>query len=99
MELPIKLDKEQIARFCQKNHIRKLSLFGSVLREDFREDSDVDFLVEFDCEHIPGLFALMGMEEELSEMLGRKADMRTPKDLSRYFREDVLRNAVLQYAA
>ena len=93
--LPI--SQSTLAEFCKKHHIRKLSLFGSILREDFGPDSDVDVLVEFDPEHIPGLFGLSGMEIELSELLGRKADLRTPEDLSRYFREEVLASAELQY--
>ena len=98
MELPIDINQEQIAAFCQEHHIRKLALFGSVLRSDFRDDSDVDFLVEFDPEHIPGLLTLAGMEIELSEIVGRNADMRTAEDLSRYFRDEVVRSAVVQYA-
>jgi predicted nucleotidyltransferase len=77
----------------------KLSLFGSVLREDFRPDSDVDVLVEFEEGHTPGFFGLARMEEELSKLLGgRKVDLRTPQDLSRYFREEVLASAAVQYA-
>jgi len=99
MELPIHLDKDQIAGFCQKHHIVKLALFGSVLTDRFNEESDVDVLVEFDPAHVPGLIRLCGMERELSEIVGRKTDMRTPNDLSRYFREEVLNTAVVQYAA
>ena len=99
MELSIEIDEELIAAFCRKHHIVRLSLFGSVLRTDFRDDSDVDFLVEFDPEHIPGLLTLAGMQNELSDMLGREADLRTPEDLSRYFRDEVVKNAVVQYAA
>lgn len=99
MELPIQIDREQLAAFCRKHHLTKLALFGSVLTERFGPDSDVDVLVEFDAAHIPGLIALSGMERELSEILGRKADMRTPKDLSRYFRDEVMREAVVQHAA
>jgi hypothetical protein len=99
MDLPLEIDKEQVAAFCRKHHIRKLAFFGSVLRADFKEDSDVDVLVEFEPEHIPGLLALAGMEREFSHIIGRKADMRTPEDLSRYFREQVVRNAFVQYAA
>ena len=95
MALPIEVDKEQLAEFCKRHHIRKLAIFGSVLRDDFSDDSDVDVLVEFDSEHIPGLLALAGMERELSGILGRKVDMRTPEDLSRYFRDEVVRNAVV----
>ena len=99
MELPIHIDKTEIAAFCEKHHILKLALFGSVLTEHFSEGSDVDVLVEFHPEHIPGMVRLCGMERELSEVLGRKADMRTPNDLSRYFRDEVVNSAVVQYAA
>ena len=94
----IDLPKEKIAEFCKRNHIRKLSLFGSVLHGDFKPDSDIDFLVEFDEDHIPGLIRLAGMEIELSEILGRKVDLRTPQDLSRYFRQEVLNSAEVEYA-
>ncbi len=99
MELPIRIDKEKIAAFCQAHHIVKLSLFGSVLTEHFRDDSDIDVLVEFDPEHIVTLFDIFDMEEELSKMLARKVDLRTPKELSRYFRDKVVGEALLQYAA
>lgn len=99
MDLPIQIDKDATAAFCRKHHITKLALYGSVLTDRFGPDSDVDVLVEFDPERIPGLIALCGMERELSGLLGRKADMRTPKDLSRYFRDDVVRGALVQYAA
>ena len=99
MDLPSTVDRAEIARFCQRHHITRLAFFGSILTDRFKPDSDVDVLVEFDPEHIPGLIALSGMERELSELLGRKADMRTPKDLSRYFRDEVLRSALVQYAA
>jgi predicted nucleotidyltransferase len=92
------IPQEKIASFCKKHHIRRLSLFGSVLRDDFRADSDVDVLVEFDPVHIPGLIRLAGMEFELSEILGRKVDIRTAQDLSRYFRQEVLNSAEVQYA-
>ncbi len=89
-----------VAEFCQKNHIRKLSLFGSVLRDDFGPDSDIDVLVEFEPGKGPGFFGLARMERELSELLGgRKADIRTPQELSRYFRDEVVASAELQYAA
>ena len=99
MELRIQLDKDAIAAFCRQPHIVKLSLFGSVLTDRFGPDSDVDFLVEFHPVHIPGLIRLSGMEIELSEIIGRKADMRTRNDLSRYFRDEIVKNAVVQYAA
>lgn len=95
--MKIDLPKAALVNFCQRNHIRKLAVFGSVLRDDFRPESDVDFLVEFEPEHVPGLIRLVGMELELSEIIQRKADLRTPKDLSRYFRDEVLRSAIVQY--
>jgi len=83
----ITIPSEEIAEFCKKNHIRKLSLFGSVLRDDFSSDSDIDFLVEFET-------------GKVSEILsGRKVDLRTPQDLSKYFRQEVLARAEVQYAA
>ena len=95
----ISVDREQIAAFCRKYRIRRLSLFGSVLRPDVRPDSDVDVLVEFEPGSIPGLFGIARMERELSPLLGgRKVDLRTPEDLSRYFRQSVLAEAELQYA-
>ncbi|MBI2435761.1 MAG: nucleotidyltransferase domain-containing protein [Candidatus Hydrogenedentes bacterium] len=99
MQLPITYSKEALDGFCRKHHIIKLAFFGSILREDFSNESDVDVLVEFHPDHIPGLIRLAGMEIELSSILGREADMRTAEDLSKYFREDVVRNALLQYAA
>jgi predicted nucleotidyltransferase len=89
---------EQLAEFCRKHHIAKLSLFGSILREDFGPDSDVDVLVEFEEEHVPGMIGLARVENELSALFGRRADLRTPEDLSRYFRDEVLRLAAVQYA-
>lgn len=95
----INIPKEKLAGFCKKWHVRKLSLFGSVLRDDFRPDSDVDMLVVFEEGHVPDLITFSGMELELDEILGRKVDLRTPEDLSRYFREEVVRSAEEQYAA
>ena len=97
-KIHVAIPKEKLEYFCKKHHIRKLSVFGSVLRDDFGSDSDVDVLVEFDPNHIPGLIRLAGMECELSEILGRKADIRTAQDLSRYFRQEVLDSAEVQYA-
>ena len=94
----IALPKDQIAEFCKKHHIRRLSIFGSALRDDFTTESDVDVLVEFDPLHIPGLIRLAGMEIELSEIIGRKMDLRTAQELSRYFRQEVVESAELQYA-
>ena len=95
--IKVDLPKEKIADFCRRHHIRKLAVFGSALREDFRPDSDLDVLVEFDPERTPGL-AFFGMEQELSELLGRKVDLNTPQFLSPYFREKVLAEAEVQYA-
>jgi uncharacterized protein len=94
----ISLPRQVIEEFCRRNHIRKLALFGSVLREDFRPDSDVDVLVEFEPGHTVGLFRMAGLEMELSEALGRKVDLRTPPELSRYFRDEVARTSEVQYA-
>jgi predicted nucleotidyltransferase len=93
----IAIPRERLAEFCKKYHIRKLSLFGSVISENSRQDSDVDVLVEFEIGQVVGLLRLAGMELELSEILGRKVDIRTPADLSRYFREEVVSSAEVQY--
>lgn len=92
----LKVPKDKIADFCRRNHIRKLSLFGSVFRDDFGPDSDVDVLVEFEPGHVPGL-AFFAMERELSKILERKVDLNTPGFLSPYFRKEVLANAAMQY--
>lgn len=95
----IKIDHAKLAEFCQRHHIRKLAFFGSVLRADFRPDSDVDVLVEFESGHAPGLLKLAAMEREFSAILdGRRVDLRTPEDLSRYFRDEVMAGAEVQYA-
>ncbi len=94
----IEIPKEKIEAFCRRHHIRKLSLFGSVLREDFGPDSDVDVLVEFERGQTVGFLRLAGMEIELSGILKRKIDLRTPAELSRYFRQQVLDSAEVQYA-
>ncbi len=98
MSAQVRVDRERIAAFCRQHHIRRLSFFGSVLRPDFRPDSDVDVLVEFEPGHVPGLLGMARLERELSETLGRKVDLRTPEDLSRYFRQSVLDEAEVQYA-
>ena len=92
----ISLDQKRIAAFCRKHHIRRLSLFGSVLRDDFHPDSDVDVLVEFEPGHVPGL-AFFEIERELSEILERQVDLNTPGFLSPYFRDQVLAEAEAQY--
>lgn len=92
------ISQRRLADFCRKHHVKKLALFGSVLRRDFRPDSDIDVLVEFEPGHVPG-FGIVDMEKELSRLAGRKVDLRTPNDLSRYFREQVIREAKVRYAA
>src|SRR5919202_5093787 len=94
--LPIEIPSEKIAEFCQRHHIRKFALFGSVLRDDFRPDSDIDVLVEFEPEHVPGL-AFFAMQDELSEILGRPVDLNTPNFLSPYIRDEVKAQALVPY--
>lgn len=96
-ERNLSLDRAAIAALCRKHHIRRLSLFGSVLGADFREDSDVDVLVEFEPGCTPG-FGFFGIQDELSELLGRKVDLNTPGFLSRHFRDKVLKEAEIEYA-
>ena len=88
----IPIDHRRIAEFCQRHHVRKLALFGSVLRDDFGPDSDMDVLVEFKPGHVRG-FAHFDVQEELGALLGRKVDLHTAGSLRRYFRERVLRGA------
>ncbi len=96
--LPI--DRDALAAFCQRHHIRRLSLFGSVLKGTARPDSDIDLLVEFESGATPTFFDLADIEAELSSMLGgRRVDVRTAEDLSRYFRDEVVREAEVQYAS
>jgi uncharacterized protein len=92
------LPKERIAEFCRRRHVRKLSLFGSVLRGDLRPESDIDVLVEFEPGCTPGL-AFFAMQDELAGILGRKVDLNTPGFLSKYFRDQVLKEAEVQYDA
>lgn len=97
-QLPVKIPKDKIRQFCQRHHIQKLSLFGSVLRDDFTPESDIDFLVEFEPGKTPGFFKMARMERELSEMLNeRRIDLRTPYELSIYFRDRVMTEAMVQY--
>ena len=93
----VAIDKKRISTFCRKWDIREFSLFGSVLRDDFGPDSDIDVLVEFEPGHAPGL-AFFEMERELSDILGRKVDLNTAGFLSPYFRDQVLAEAEVQYA-
>jgi len=94
----VNIPKKQLAQFCEAYHIRRLSLYGSVLRDDFMPDSDIDILIEFELGFKTGLLKMAHMENELSNMLGRKVDLRTPGDLSRYFRQEVLERAEVEYA-
>jgi uncharacterized protein len=90
----LKINRPELTGFCRMNHIQKLSLFGSVLRADFKPESDIDVLVEFQPGKTPGFLKLAGMEEELSGIVGgRKVDLRTPQDLSPHFRNRVLQEA------
>ncbi len=91
------IPKEEIAEFCRRNHIIKLALFGSALRDELKPESDIDILVEFEEDHIPGLITDSGMQKELSDMIGREIDLRTPQDLGRYFRDEVVETALVQY--
>ena len=98
MSVRVEIPKEQIEAFCRRNHIRRLAFFGSVLRDDFTPESDVDVLVEFEPGERGGL-RFFGMEQELSEILGRKVDLNTPGFLSRYFRDEVIAEAEVLYVA
>ena len=92
------IPRPELETFCRRNYITKMSLFGSALHDELKPGSDIDILVEFDKDHMPGLFDITGMEIELAEMFGRKVDLRTPAELSRYFRDDVLEKARVEYA-
>ncbi|MBN2306110.1 MAG: nucleotidyltransferase family protein [Anaerolineae bacterium] len=98
MSIQVAIPYDQIAAFCQRNHIHNLALFGSVLRDDFRPDSDIDVLVEFVPEHVPGFFGLIAMQEELAAMLGQHpVDLITPNFLNRHIRDQVLADAQVIY--
>ncbi len=94
----VRVPKDEIAELCQRNRICRLSLFGSILRDDFGPESDVDVLVEFEPGARTGL-RFFTIERELSELLGRKVDLNTPAFLSKYFRDEILAEAVPQYDA
>jgi predicted nucleotidyltransferase len=99
MPIPhIHIPRAPLAEFCQRHHIQRLALFGSVLRDDFRPDSDVDVLVEFETGHVPG-FDFAGMEIELTALVGRKVDLRTARDFSAKSREQIAATSVVQYVA
>lgn len=95
-KIKIRVPREQLVEFCRRHHIRKLAFFGSVLRDDFGPQSDVDVLVEFEEGKTPG-FAFFGMQAELSKILGRKVDLNTPGFLNKYFRDRVLSEAMVEY--
>lgn len=97
MQQKIAFPQEAITEFCRRNHIRKLSIFGSSLRDDFGPSSDIDVLVEFEADAAIGYFALTGMQRELTTLLGRKVDLLTANAISKYFRQQVLESAQLQY--
>ena len=97
MSTRVPYDRRRLTEFCRRHHIRRLAFFGSVLREDFGPDSDIDVLVEFEPGHVPGL-GFFSMEEELGQILGRKVDLNTPGFLSPHFRDEVLREAETGYA-
>ncbi|MCY3655937.1 MAG: nucleotidyltransferase family protein [Chloroflexota bacterium] len=98
MNAQVSVSPDALADFCTDRGIRRLAVFGSALRDDFGPDSDVDVLVEFEPGRTPGLLGIAGLELELSRLFsGRRVDLRTPEDLSRYFRQDVLDTAEVQY--
>lgn len=98
MSLRIPVSQEQLSEFCRRHRIRRLSFFGSVLRDDFRPDSDVDVLVEFEPGHVPGL-AFFGIETELGKLLHRKVDLNTPGFISHRYRDKIVREAEVRYDA
>jgi predicted nucleotidyltransferase len=99
MNSRLPVDESTLTCFCERHHVRRLSLFGSQLKGTARPDSDIDLLVEFEPGQVPGLLALANMEIELSELLGgQRVDLRTAEDLSRYFRDELVRTAEVQYA-
>ena len=98
MNPQVSVSKTILISFCQEHGIRRLAVFGSALRDDFGPDSDIDLLVEFEPDRIPGLLGVAGMELTISELFaGRKVDLRTAEDLSPYFRQEVLARAEVQY--
>lgn len=98
MNAQVSVSRDALVAFCTEHGIRRLAVFGSALRDDFGPASDIDVLVEFEPDRVPGLLGVAGLELEMSKLFsGRKVDLRTPEDLSRYFREDVLESAEVQY--
>ena len=99
MSPQVAVSREALAQFCREHGIKRLAIYGSALREDFGDASDVDLLVEFERDRIPGLLGLASLEIALSELFdGRSVDLRTAEDLSPYFRQEVLETAEVQYA-
>ena len=97
--MEVSFHKHKLARFCSINKINRLALFGSALRGELKPDSDIDLLVEFKKGHVPGYFDLYRMETELAQMFGgRKIDLRTPAELSKYFREEVISASEVLYS-
>jgi predicted nucleotidyltransferase len=97
--LAFNLPQAELAAFCRRHNVAKLSLFGSALRNDFGPESDIDLLIEFQSHAAPSLLDLGGMQQELCDLLGRQVDLKTPEFLSPFIRERVQREARLQYAA
>lgn len=97
-KFPLAINQKKIIAFCKKHHIESLALFGSILTSHFSSQSDIDVLVKFEKEHIPSLFDIVDIEEELSSIVGRKVDLKTAEDLSRYFRDEVVAQAKIMYA-
>ncbi|MFH1859899.1 MAG: nucleotidyltransferase family protein [bacterium] len=93
------VSKAKLEEFCTRNHIKKLAVFGSAIKGTMRSDSDIDILVEFEENNIPGLITFCGTQNELSDIIGREVDLRTSQDLSRYFRQEVEKTAEVQYAS
>jgi hypothetical protein len=94
----IEIPNEKIRDFCERHHVCRFALFGSVLRSDFGPESDIDVLVEFDPHHVPGL-DFFAMEDELTKIFGRKVDLQTPRFLSRYIRDQAIAEAEVHYVA
>lgn len=98
MKPHVKIPKVWLEKFCAKNHIVKMSFFGSVISDHFTEASDIDILVEFDPKHIPGLFGFVGMRNSLTKRFGRDVDLRTLEDISKLFRNEVIQQSYSIYA-
>ena len=91
------IPRAELETFCQRNHITRMSLFGSALRDELKPDSDIDILVEFEKGKAPGLMGFCHIQNLLTDLIGRKVELHTPNDISRFFRDDVVKNAVIQY--